>query len=128
MITLNDYLTQHCKPENVPGEVASAGWYLLQKVQKLLADPSCPVPNPGLRSGYRPPDFNNRVPNAATDSKHMTGHAIDLSDPTNELDDWLTDEILTKYDLYREHPRATETWCHLQDLPPNSGHRTYIPF
>jgi hypothetical protein len=41
-----------------------------------------------------------------------------------EIDDWLDDAALAEFELYREHPDDTHTWCHLQDLQPGSGNRT----
>ena len=63
----------------------------------------------------------------AAGSKHRSAHAVDVFDPLGALDDWLTDELLTIYGLWREHPEATPTWCHLADLPPASGKRTFWP-
>jgi hypothetical protein len=125
MITVIEYLTQHAT--DWPEEVELAAKGLLEKVNRLLIDGDCPEPDAELRSGYRPPAFNAGVPNAAPNSKHMTGHAIDIADNDGALDDWLTDEILEQYGLYREHPAATKSWCHLQDQPPRSGNRTFYP-
>jgi len=80
-----------------------------------------------VTSGWRPPRVNAATPNAAMTSKHMTGQAIDIYDPDGALDDWLTDDILTQLDLYREHPAATKNWCHIQTVPPRSGKRTFYP-
>lgn len=63
----------------------------------------------------------------AAHSKHRIARAVDVFDPGNHLDAWISDEILTTYGLWREHPDATPGWCHLQDLPPGSGKRTYLP-
>ena len=125
MITVDQYLRQHAKIW--PTSVQDAATALIPKVNALLADPDCPSPDAGLRSGYRPPDFNSGVKGAAPNSKHQTGHAVDLNDNDEALDNWLTDFILTKYNLYREAPSATLSWCHLQDEPPKSGKRTFIP-
>jgi hypothetical protein len=127
MITLAKYLYQHCQPADVPDEVVANAHELLGKVNALLEHPACPVPHAELRSGYRPPAYNSGVPNAAPNSKHMTGNAIDIADNDGELDDWLTDDILEEFELYREHPVATKSWCHLQDIPPKSGKRTFYP-
>lgn len=63
------------------------------------------------------------------------GAAVDASDQDNGLDKWL-DEFedgqggnskLEQYGLYREHPDSTPTWCHLQDVAPASGKRTFLP-
>lgn len=125
MLTVDEYLRQHAKIW--PTSVQDAASILIPKVNALLNDPDCPSPDAGLRSGYRPPAFNAGVSGAAPNSKHMTGHAVDVNDNDGALDAWLTDEILERYGLYRELPDATVTWCHLQDLPPGSGRRTFHP-
>lgn len=60
-------------------------------------------------------------------SKHRRACAVDVYDPADLLDGWITDEVLTRHGLYREHPSATRGWCHLQSLPPGSGKRTFYP-
>jgi hypothetical protein len=60
-------------------------------------------------------------------SQHRHAHAVDIFDPENALDNWLTDDTLRAYGLYREHPDSTPGWCHLQDVPPRSGHFTFVP-
>jgi len=129
LITVDEYLTQHTAqiPPEIPAEVRANAEILLPKVLALLADPECPLPDGGLRSGYRPAWYNKTVPTAAPNSKHMTGQAIDLNDDDGLLDNWLTDEILQQYDLWREHPASTKSWCHLQCVPPKSGNRTFYP-
>ncbi len=136
-ITSSQYFYGHLDP---PQEVQDACEGLLDKVNSLLADPSCPDPDPGVRSGWRPADYNATVKNAAPNSNHITGHAVDLNDNDAALDNWLDEyeakdpttgksrnEMLEKYGLYREHPLATKSWCHLQDVSPKSGNRTYYP-
>jgi hypothetical protein len=127
MITVTEYLTQHCEPENVPPDVSLNADILIPLVNALLADPECPSPDAGLRSGYRPLAYNRGVMNAAPNSKHMTGEAVDVNDTDGAIDRWLTDDILEHYQLYREAPSATLSWCHLQCSPPKSGHRTFMP-
>lgn len=73
--------------------------------------------------GFRP----QSCPIGAPQSAHKVGMAVDLYDPANALDDWITDEVLTQCGLYREAPRATDTWCHLSTRRPPSGKRTFIP-
>jgi len=61
--------------------------------------------------------------------------AVDCSDQHNKFDAWLDqfedgsggNSKLEEYGLYREHPSATPTWCHLTDRAPRSGNRTYLP-
>lgn len=84
-----------------------------------------------ISSGWRPPTVNAATPNAAMNSKHMTGHAGDVFDPDGDLDEWLMtpagQAALVEIGLWMEHPSATKGWCHLQDLPPRSGNRVFFP-
>jgi hypothetical protein len=71
-----------------------------------------------------------RLPNCsqgATLSSHKEAKAVDVYDPDESLDSWITRSILIKYDLYREHPDKTMFWCHLTTRPPKSGTRTFLP-
>lgn len=107
---------------------------LLVRVNKLLSlygkplenDPDTGTP---VTSGWRPPSYNAKVPNAAVRSKHMLGGAIDLFDPEGDLDDWCMDnhDRLAGCLLWLEHPSATKGWCHLQDVPPGSKKRVFYP-
>jgi hypothetical protein len=60
-------------------------------------------------------------------SRHKEGDALDVYDPLNALDDWLTDDILAEHGLFREAPHSTPGWCHLQSHPPGSGRHTFEP-
>lgn len=73
--------------------------------------------------GWRPK--NHAV--GAEFSSHKEGKAVDVCDVYGNLDEWLTDELLEKFDLYREHPASTRTWCHVTTRRPNSGRRTFYP-
>lgn len=73
--------------------------------------------------GYR----TQECPIGAPLSAHKTGEAVDVHDPLNALDNWLTDAKLEKHGLYREHPEATLGWCHLTTRAPGSGRRTFRP-
>lgn len=64
---------------------------------------------------------------AALGGNHEKSLAIDIADPSGELDEWLTDEMLTSYGLWREAPPSTPGWVHVQSVPPKSGHRTFFP-
>lgn len=88
-----------------------------------------PHPKTGsiVTSGWRPAEVNSKVSGAAPRSKHITCQAVDIYDPEGDIDNFLTDEILEKYQLYREHPSATKGWVHLQIVPPRSGKRTFYP-
>jgi hypothetical protein len=95
----------------------------------LLPDEIEAAASPRVNSGWRPAAYNATVPNAAIRSKHITGQAIDLSDPEGELDEYLFkhQELLIGCGLWLEHPLATKNWCHLQSVPPRSGNRVFIP-
>jgi len=66
----------------------------------------------------------NKVPMG---SQHMKACAGDFSDPGGLINNAITDELLAKHDLYREHPMYTFNWVHLQTVPPRSGLRTFKP-
>ena len=82
-----------------------------------------------VTSGWRPPALNAQTPNAAARSKHMTGQAIDLSDPESDLDEWCLDhpDVLEEIGFWQEHPSATKGWAHFQTVPPKSGKRVFYP-
>lgn len=141
MIGLELYLSQHAKdaaPGELTDEIRSNGKTTTERVNRLLM---AFLRETGLsrvmRSGWRPAAFNasfshldaNRavVRGGAPLSKHMTGEGVDVADNDGRLDAWLTDEKLAEYDLYREHPDSTPSWCHLQTCAPHSGHRTFVP-
>lgn len=73
--------------------------------------------------GYRLPDSKT----GAAGSSHRVARGIDIYDPENKLDAWVTRSILIKYNLYREHPDSTPGWLHLTDRAPGSGCRTFKP-
>lgn len=93
--------------------------------------PLHPVTGTPVSGGWRPPVINAAAPNAAPNSRHMTGEAVDLYDPDGDLDEWLMTDAgqsaLARVGLWMEHPSATKGWSHLQSLPPRSGRRTFYP-
>lgn len=138
MIALDGYLGQHASeaaPGELTDEIRANAETLLERVNRLLTEAA--MGYLGLRSGWRPAAFNAAfthtdgsgqvVRGGAPKSKHMTGEGVDVSDPSGALDAWLTDEKLAEFDLYREHPDATPSWCHLQTRAPGSGLRTFHP-
>lgn len=60
-------------------------------------------------------------------SSHKEARGVDVYDPENAIDDWLTDELLEAHGLFRESPEATPHWCHLTTRAPGSGRRTFQP-
>jgi hypothetical protein len=72
-------------------------------------------------------DGGYRLENAKTGtahSKHKAGNAVDVFDRGNKLDNWLTDEILERFELWRERPEITAGWAHLQRVVTLTGKRT----
>jgi hypothetical protein len=132
MITLDDYWMGRDKqyPLDLNETIRANAKATVDKANLLLAtfkQATGDTIQRKVTSGWRPPRVNAATPGAAVMSNHMTGNAIDLYDPEGSLDDWLTDEILEKLDLYREHPSATKNWCHVQIVPPKSKRRTFYP-
>jgi hypothetical protein len=82
-----------------------------------------------VNSGWRPAAINGATPGAAPRSKHMTGQAIDISDPEGDLDDWCMEhqDVLQTIGLWLENPASTKGWCHVQVVPPKSGKRVFFP-
>ena len=109
---------------------------LLEKVGKLLAyleyePPICP--NTGTQiSGSKNGDGDGgfRLQSSRTGaahSSHKEGQAVDIYDPRNRLDGMLSNNMLSMFELYREHPSSTPGWCHLTTRAPRSGNRTFYP-
>lgn len=73
--------------------------------------------------GFRPMCCTQGAPG----SSHKQGRGVDIYDPMEELDTFLTDPILRQFGLYREHPDKTLGWCHVTDRAPPSGRRTFWP-
>ena len=135
MLTLEQYFGRWMNhPDATPERKANAR-VLLDMVNNLLARALVcgvvPPENPHTEccvagetfGGFRP----QSCPQGAPHSSHKDGAGVDVFDPKNELDDWLTDELLEEFGLYREHPDSTKHWCHLTYRAPHSGHRTFLP-
>jgi hypothetical protein len=91
--------------------------------------------NPGTRSivsgltngGFRPQSCKIGAPNSA----HMEGLAVDIYDPSNQIDAWLWQNAkafdLAPYGLYFERQEETEHWSHWGLRAPMSGRRFFFP-
>jgi len=135
MITRHAYFYAYTGHPEITPAIEAAASRMLAAVNGLLQTAEAEgVPlliNPSTGShvsgqengGWRPRD----CPIGAANSNHKTGHAVDVYDPQGDLDAWITDERLVAFGLAREHPDATLTWCHLQDVLPRSGNRTFYP-
>ncbi len=84
-----------------------------------------------VNSGWRPPSVNAATKNAAKNSPHLTGEAVDLSDDVEDIDKWIASDAgrqaLVDCDLYAEWSGATPRWAHLQTRKTASGNRIFKP-
>lgn len=132
MITLAQYFAG--QPHSHDQELAAM--VLLARVENLLREanvvgryPETVNPKTGNQisgegnGGFRTPE----CPIGAPKSSHKEAKAVDIYDPDDSLDEWITDDILRKFDLYREDKGATKSWSHLTTRPPSSGRRTFLP-
>jgi hypothetical protein len=136
-LTLDDYLMGRASLYNCPQETKANSADTVEKVNSLLAvleEQKVPLEiHPKtltiISSGWRPPEMNARIKNAAVKSKHITGQACDLYDPEGLIDDYLMDfpGVLQAIGLYMEHPASTKGWSHVQTVPPRSGRRVFYP-
>lgn len=135
MISLDDYFGPYAKHPDATPERWAAAAEMLDRVNQLLERAAGEgvefLPNPATgtlvsgagNGGFRP----QNCPVGAARSSHKLARAVDIADPSQKLDDWLTDGILREFGLYREHPDYTLNWCHLQDKAPPSGRSTFRP-
>jgi hypothetical protein len=139
MITLTQYFGHKADhPDATPERKANAE-HLLEQVNALLddarqrgiarhEDPDTGTYISGSRGGAGDGGFRLQTSTTGSArSAHKEGLAVDVYDPDNALDDWITNPILSAYALYREAAEATPGWCHLQTRPPRSGARTFNP-
>ena len=136
MITIDQYFggKEHTLEQETEAEL------LLRQVNLLLAEAAAkkvyamdPCPYTGTQisgakgghgdGGFRLPDSTT----GAAKSSHKEAKAVDVFDPLDKLDRWLTDDLLSHYGLYRESQFKTPGWCHLTTRPPMSGKRTFMP-
>ncbi len=97
----------------------------------LLGKVNALYPDRDLRSGHRARAKTMALiasgHRAAIDGQHEHSNAVDIVDNDNARDAALDDAQLEAAKLYREDPNYTDTWVHLQRVPPASGHRTFKP-
>lgn len=79
-----------------------------------------------VSSGYRPGKYNVAA-HGAPSSAHLTCEAIDIADPSGEVDAWCLAHLplLETLGLWLESPDHTPGWCHL-DIRPRAV-RVFIP-
>jgi uncharacterized protein YcbK (DUF882 family) len=83
----------------------------------------------GLRSEKQQSELIKAGRSNAPKSKHLTGHAADVSDPNGELAAWCLAnvKVLEQAGLWVEDPKYTPTWVHFQSASPGSGRRFFKP-
>jgi hypothetical protein len=140
MISVEEYFGGKGKHQDCTAQRRANAVQLLSRVNTLLArafdegayewevDPDTGTNISGSRGGSGDGGF--RLSTATTGrlgSSHKEGQGVDIYDPDDHLDEWITDEILEQSGLYREHPDHTRGWVHLQTRAPGSGRRTFLP-
>jgi hypothetical protein len=92
-----------------------------------------------VASGWRPKTINDGALNAAPDSKHLSGRAMDIEDFDRDFARWCLrntaplchqegkPDLLQEVGLWIENPMWTPTWVHGQTVPPHSGRRIFVP-
>ena len=141
MISLQDYWLGRDRefPMAMSPDLEKRAAMMVELANKLLTIahsagitlPTNPRTGSVVSSGWRPASVNPATHNAAPDSKHRPGRAIDLYVPDGDLDEWLMtpdgQKTMADLGLWHEHPSATKGWAHVQSLPPWSGRRTFFP-
>lgn len=131
---MKDYLTSsgkypdRAKHKELTPEIIKNAERLLKNVNAFLTELG--ITTATVSSGFRPSDVNSAIPNAAKRSLHMTGRAVDLSDPDGKLDALIEsrDDLKKKYTLWQESPGATKGWSHLDDKDRGTrDNNTFIP-
>ncbi len=112
---------------------------LLEKINKVRAAWNKPMT---ITSGYRSKEHHieiykdiakqrgqvfdlSKVPMA---SKHLSGQAIDISDPDGKLFEWTkaNEKLLADIGLWMEE-KDDQKRVHFQIVPPKSGKRWFLP-
>lgn len=135
MILLDEYfqdsITNYAYEPTVEERVSCLD--LLERANKMVEDfvAATGAPEPQMTSGHRCKAKTDALIAEGYHAVHNDAHehaaAIDLGDAEGKLDDWLDDDKLATYGLYREAPSATHGWTHVQNVPPHSHHRTFYP-
>jgi hypothetical protein len=119
MITLADYVKDW--PEKYPdeyrdGDIENNAKFLLHQVNTFLEMIGMPEVH-AITSGWRPREYNATIPNAARNSYHIAGRAVDIADPTGELIKKIAPRATERraMQLWMESPLRTRGWIHLDN-------------
>ena len=134
MISMKEILKDK-KLEDQSPEVQASLLILLEKVNKVRQAYGKPMT---ITSGLRTKEDQIRVyaQKGITDlskipmgSKHISGQAVDISDPKGEFKDWIMENIslFEELGIYMEAFEYTKNWVHMQIIAPKSGSRFFKP-
>jgi len=128
LITVSEFLMgrDHAYPDDYTAQIAANTRRTVDKINEFLMASGF---DGHVNSGWRPPAVNGATKGAAPKSNHMLALACDLLDPGGVIDRWSMGhpETLEHIGLWQESPGSTPGWCHLQIVPPHSGHRVFLP-
>jgi uncharacterized protein YcbK (DUF882 family) len=134
MITLKELL-KGTDFKSIPKEHQDNLMILLERINKVRSAYGKPM---SVTSPYRSMADHLRIykEKGITDqskipmkSKHLFGQAVDISDPNQELQKWVKDNVklMEEFQLWMEDFSATKNWVHFQLVPPKSGKRFFMP-
>lgn len=136
MITLDQYFSKKIDHPEVTLSLRTKAKDLLRKVNSLLVwldlpeaiDPDTGSQISGSAGGSGDGGFRlSTSRTGVAGSPHRAACAVDVYDPGERLDAAINDDLLRRFELYREAPKATFGWAHLQTTAPRSKRRTFIP-
>jgi len=144
MINVFDYLMGRVKWADLSIEMQQNAGLIVEKANLLLI--KAYLTDKGCRSGFRRKEDHVDIYNKINKkriaegkpavqipwaSKHLSAQAIDIDDTDDRLKAYLKTpegyEAMVDLDLYQEDPAYTDTWVHLQTIPPTSGKRVFRP-
>lgn len=123
LITVTEYLMGRATHDDLTAEQCSNMHGIISMANQVLMDFG---EFRKVTSGYRRPE-DNKAAGGSKNSAHMTCEAVDLEDRNGKLKAFLTDELLEKYNLFRECDEACPSWCHISTRPTKSGLRIFKP-
>lgn len=126
MVTAEDVLTSSGRhPERMDWVSPAVQQNALETAKRVSALLLLFGANRILTSGFRDPDSNKRLSNAAPYSRHMYGQAVDIEDTNGALKDFVIAhaDALANCGLWDEPHHLTPTWLHVQTVPLAGGSR-----
>lgn len=134
MISMKEIL-KNTNIESLPNEIQENLIDLLSKLNLLRTKYGKSLK---ITSGFRTKEDHIKVyiQKGITDlkkipmgSKHLSGLAVDFSDPNRELQKWILENIpfVEEIGLWFEDFQDTPNWTHVQTVPPKSNKRFFRP-